>query len=369
LNAVLDFVKRHCNQLIPFFYSFPGHSQNCAPIVQALLSKGRPVLCISSYQEERRLSESGQLLSVGGIPSSLLSFLKVPLLVTPVSGFARSLAPRGAKVLHPLHSLVSLDGVYGEGDFDGTDLCAGEHHIESFRELAARRPQLAGKTLLPLGYPKLDLALEERRALPHPGNGKTTASWVVYAPTYVYPINQPLTTLRNYGESIIDALIARGRAVMFRPHPLNLVDENKDVIQRICDKYAANPRFRLDSSKSYVESFSQCSLMVTDVSGTGFTFAFTFARPAIFFAPNPEAERGMRGIQFEARGRLGGVVRTVSELVQRVDTLLAEPDHVSEDIVAFRDQAIFNVGSSGERIAESIELILKGETDKTWILL
>jgi hypothetical protein len=77
----------------------------------------------------------------------------------------------------------------------------------------------------------------------------------------------------------------------------------------------------------------------------------------------------MRGIQFEARGRLGGVVRTVSELVQRVDTLLAEPDHVSEDIVAFRDQAIFNVGSSGERIAESIELILKGETDKTWILL
>lgn len=62
--------------------------------------------------------------------------------------------PRGAKRVHFLVSLTSLEGVYDESMFDHFDaiVCAGRHHMEEFAALG-QRSGWGGKVLLPAGYP------------------------------------------------------------------------------------------------------------------------------------------------------------------------------------------------------------------------
>ena len=121
--------------------------------------------------------------------------------------------------------------------------------------------------------------------------------------------------------------------------------------------------FRMISRPEYSDSYSRADLMVTDVSGTGFTFSFGFGKPTVFFVSDAEAERGLSGLQFEARHRIGCVVRTIDEL-EREATQLSERDMRAE-IEQFRNEAIFNVGNAAANIAERLDEILsKSRADR-----
>ena len=262
----------------------------------------------------------------------------------------------------------SLDGVYPDDDFDAYDyiLCGGPHHLDSFRERALRHPVLLGKTLVPAGYPKLDLMLASHSTKRRPTD-PSARSTVVYAPTHISSVNECLASLCHYGEAIINALLAEGHRVIFRPHPVSFDDQDRPVIDRICQLHADNPNFSLDMSKDYTESYSLADLMVTDLSGTGFTFSFSFGRPCIFFSPNDEAERGLRGIQFEARYRIGTLVRDIDEMIEKTSELCNRD--MTEEIERFRDEAVFNVGKSAAYIVNCLEDILSGCERPEWVRL
>jgi hypothetical protein len=98
--------------------------------------------------------------------------------------------------------------------------------------------------------------------------------------------------------------------------------------------------------------------MVTDLSGTGFTFSLTFTRPCIFFAADEEAERGLNGVQFDDRHRIGAVVRNDVQLLQKAAEL-SRVD-MKEDLVRFRDEFVFHAGSSAAYIVSALEHILAG---------
>src|SRR5262249_1743774 len=156
------------------------------------------------------------------------------------------------------------------------------------RERACRHPGLLGKRLLPAGYPRLDHMLASHSAKRRP-IARSTRSTVVYAPTHIFKPNEGLTSLRQHGEAIINALLAKGHRVFFRPHPISFLDQDRSVIDRICRLHAGNLDFSVDANRDYTESYSLADLMVTDTSGTGFSFSFSFGRPCIFFSPNAEA--------------------------------------------------------------------------------
>jgi CDP-Glycerol:Poly(glycerophosphate) glycerophosphotransferase len=268
--------------------------------------------------------------------------------------------PPKARVVHALFSMLSFDTVYPESLFDNHQyiLCAGVHHLESFRKLALRRSALSGKRLLPAGYPKLDLMLAShltKRGL----TGRSARSTVVYAPTHTVPSN-------DHGETIISALLAQGHRVIFRPHPVSIYTE-RDFIGRICQLHAGNPNFSLDTSTDYTQSYSSADLMVTDLSGTGFTFSFSFSRPCIFFAPNAEAEGGQSGIQYDARHRIGTLVRNIDEMIEKTSELCNRD--MTGEIERFRDETIFNVGKSAAYIVDCLEEILSGRERPEWVCL
>ena len=268
--------------------------------------------------------------------------------------------PPGATLICAPYSLNTIDGTFTEDGFDMYDyiLCQGPEHIESFRRLALKRPALSGKKLLPAGYPKLDLMLALGKQRPRPQSTKIT---VVYAPTHLYWANRNLTSLVHYGEAIVDALLTEGYHVIFRPHgaSLNLNDiVERPVVERIRRSHTDNPNFSFDSRADYTDSYSRADLMVTDVSGTGFTYSFGFGKPAIFFAPNANAEQGLSGIQFEGRDRIGALVRNIDELIRKTTELRHR--NMAAEIERFRSEAVYNVGDSAAYIATCLEDILSG---------
>jgi hypothetical protein len=275
--------------------------------------------------------------------------------------------PPRAQVVHSLYSINSLDGVYNDNQFASFDyiLCAGPHHIDSFREHAIREPALLRKTLVPAGYPRLDL-LHASRSMRRRQVDPSAKSTIIYAPTHHWPVNQNLASVRDYGEEIVKALLAAGHQVIFRPHGISRQDdEDASVVERICQRHTNNRNFSLDVSNDYTETYSLADIMVTDLSGTGFTFSLAFCRPCIFFAPNAEAEQGLRGIQFDSRHRIGVVVRNIKELISKTSELRKRD--MTEEIVRFRDEAIFNFGNSASYIVTCLGDILSGHQRAEWV--
>jgi CDP-glycerol glycerophosphotransferase (TagB/SpsB family) len=135
-------------------------------------------------------------------------------------------------------------------------------------------------------------------------------------------------------------------------------DRDGPVIERIRQRHGENPDFTIDSRAHYVESYTLADLMVTDVSGTGFTFAFGFEKPAVFFAPDTDAEKGLSGIQFEDRHRIGAVARSVDDMLQSISDLSRRD--MAAEIAQFRQEAIFNVGASASSIAEFLDDLVSG---------
>jgi hypothetical protein len=286
-----------------------------------------------------------------------LPAFKTRILYLPVPDLPRSLRPTGAVVVHGLMSMASMDGLYLDHHFDGFDyvLCGGPHHIDALRKLALRRPSLAGLRLVPAGYPKLDLMLAAiRPRLPPTG----VAATVVYAPTHVIATNEKLASLRRHGERIVNSLLAGGYRVIFRPHPMSFVDDDRPLVERIAATHAQNARFSLDRTKDYSGTYGSADFMVTDLSGTGFTFSLTFTRPCIFFAPDEVAELGLNGAQFEDRQRIGAVVRSDAELLEKAAEL--SRTDMTDALVRFRSEFVFNPGGSAAYIASALEDILAG---------
>lgn len=361
-NSTIFDVLLYCEQ--------PGHWQTVSGLVSTLIKKQENIkicLVISYKINEYEEAQYPTGITLLQFAPHLMRFVKSAVVCTPYVGFQRNwLFDENTPVVHLLVSLTSLDGVYRDDMFDGYDyiLCAGPHHIEDFKALVKKRPITRRKVLIPAGYPKLDLSIEWAQG--SKGLRSNYLPTVLYAPTHVYMINEKLASLRNHGLAIVRKLIEGGYRVIFRPHPVSFKDQDKRLVENICSEFSGNPRFTLDRSKEYKASYSNADIMITDLSGTGFTFSLSFCKPTIFFSPNIEVESGMRGIQFEDRERIGAVARNLDELMRQVDKFCLID--ISDRILRYRDQRYFNVGTSVQYIAECIFCILAKKEKQEWVL-
>jgi hypothetical protein len=347
----------------------PSHWQNVSSVVTSLIKNFPDIkLCLITTYQEKAYKEAqypATLIRAHGVPHSYLKLFKSRIVLTPYVGFASTSRPQGATVVHALVSFTSLDGVYAEWMFYGYDyiLCAGPHHLDDFKRWSSKFPQLRGRTLIPAGYPKLDLLLQERAICPQlkPSERKT----VVYAPTHVYAVNEKLASLRKHGREIVSHLLGLGYRVIFRPHPVSFNDSDRFLVDEIARSHSGNPNFELDGSKEYFSAYSKADVMVTDLSGTGFTFSFTFTKPTIFFVEDWQAEAQLTGVQFEEREEIGFVSRSIEDLMMALTNL--DSIDWSQKIQEYRAEKVFNLGSSGEYVAEGISRILGGQNSADWV--
>jgi CDP-Glycerol:Poly(glycerophosphate) glycerophosphotransferase len=350
---------------ILFFCDLPHRWQNIKLVVEELKHRRDDLKLGLAFRASRQelLPDSVNLADISTfthVTIGALYLFDTGILYTTGPSAPPSAMPRKARVVHSVMSMLSLDGFFFDDSFDAYDyiLCGGVHHLDSFLQLASRRPGLSGKKLIPAGYPKLDLVLASRSTKLRP-TGQRVNPTVVYAPTHS-------VALRQHAEAVISALLAQGHRVIFRPHPLSL-NAQRDIIEQVCELCAGNPNFSLDVNKDYTESYSLADIMVTDLSGTAFTFSFSFSKPSIFFVPNAETERGLSGIQYDARHRIGALVRDLDEMVEKVSELCNRD--MTDEIELFRDETMFNVGKSARYIVDCLEEILSGRERPEWVRL
>ena len=139
---------------------------------------------------------------------------------------------------------------------------------------------------------------------------------------------------------------------------MSYVDADAPLVNRIAAEHADNPMFSLDRSKDYSATYGAADFMITDLSGTGFTFSLTFTRPCIFFAADAAAESGLSGAQFDDRHRIGAVVRSDAQLLEKAAEL--SRSDMTAQLTRFRSDFVFNAGRSAAYIAAALEDILAG---------
>ena len=162
--------------------------------------------------------------------------------------------------------------------------------------------------LLFLGfYPKLNYLLKEK--VIKKKNNKN----IIIAPTDFNAF--PELTMQPYLEEVITKLLKEKYEITYRPHPSNAkLKKVLDLIKKF-DKYQ---NFKFDISSNYYESYSLSNLMITDISGTAYTYAFLTKNPVIFYSRNEKKIQNSfyRNLNFfKDRSKIGKVFLNTRLLV------------------------------------------------------
>lgn len=214
------------------------------------------------------------------------------------------------------------------------------------------------------GYPKLDNNLKYFEG--HKQISKT----LIFATTAINgPDMSGLIAFPSYADKIISVILDAFAEyeVIFRPHPLTTHEpEVCNVVKKFenCSKFVYD-----DNSSSYIHNYSKAAVMITDMSGTAYTYAFTTLRPVVFFSPNEqEVTRRFGDYQyFKDREKIGYVAETIGEMVEKIKLLLAEKDSFAPGIEEYRNSTIYNIGKSENYFVENIEYILEDKKHPDWI--
>ena len=123
-----------------------------------------------------------------------------------------------------------------------------------------------------IGYFKLDSMIKNYKE-------KKNKNAIIIAPTNFLAFKD-FTLYKNLDKILYILLSTTKYKIIFRPHPSNL---NSLKVNSILKKYSNFKNFYLDSSADYSKIYSNSLSMITDISGTAYTYAFFTKNPVIFF--------------------------------------------------------------------------------------
>lgn len=268
---------------------------------------------------------------------------------------------RSRQVKHYTHLFHAPTDVafYEKFAFDWYDslLTVGPFQERSVRELERRRG-LPEKRLYETGCTYYDYMLEERRGQPR-GDGHPFT--VLYAPAW-----GGRSSILKYGTAILDALAEAGVRTIFRPHPQFYVS-HAQIIADIEKRFAGSPTVEIDTNRTGTASMRRSHVMISDLSGVLFDYAFLFERPIIL--AHAEADVGGQEAE-DLSGEIWDVAMSkrlarclAEEEIGDVARIVAEAGAGGEDarerIRRIRDQELFNFGSAGAAAARNIRAILR----------
>ena len=359
-------------KIIVFHFGLPSHIQNVGDI-PLLLEREKKYLVIKSYEWEidrlnqiknyknhkQDISKKSFYNPAGFVMATIPAHLSVVPACGKKIGY-----PFFAKKIHFFISMASFHGVYNRDMLTDYDFyfCAGKHQFEDLPNWLRKYDQRNG-VAVPGGYPKLDVLLRKVSCVESSSQQVKLSDMqiIIYAPTHVYKVNENSASVRKYGSEIVKNS-SKKHKLIFRPHPVSFYDEDSDLIEAIIKANSSNVNFNLDSSENYFNSYSSSDLMITDLSGTGFTYAFAFEKPVIFI------DRGIKGkgIQFEQRDKIGMVCNNIENLDDTINDVLENYDELVKNISIYRETLLYNIGNSEKYFVANIENIISSKYSNDW---
>ena len=166
--------------------------------------------------------------------------------------------------------------------------------------------------------------------------------------------------------SIIDNLLNKTKnKIIFRPHPFELTKKgNINYVNKIADKFKGYKNFTIDLSVSYLKSYSKAKLLITDFSGTAYTFAFSTLNPVIFYSRNEGKFKKTKYSNlsyFKDRLRIGYISKDVAHLTNLINKSNLINKKMKNKIVSLRKKRIKYLDKSLKKTRNEILDILNTE--------
>ncbi len=252
------------------------------PIIDELVSRGAECVYLSSDEEDPGLLYSSELVTTKYIGSgtkayAYLTILEADMCVMTTPGLDVLQIKRSKGVKHYaylMHAPTDM-ATYKQYSFDYFDsiFTSGDHQDKSIRKLEELRdtPQ---KLLLKTGclyYDDMASRLKELESTPKPEN----QTIVLVAPTW--GMNG---LLKKFGSRVLIPLLEKEWKVILRPHPQSSISE-KDMLNNLREETKAYSNLEWDDESDGVQSMARADVMVSDLSGVIFDFAFLFEKPVI----------------------------------------------------------------------------------------
>ena len=199
-------------------------------------------------------------------------------------------------------------------------------------QIKNKRPQLINT-----GYLKLDHVYEKLK------KNKLEEDSILLAPTLS-------TTLRDFNlDDYLDLIIKEvlnntNLKIIYRPHPGDKTNPTKNlIINNINDKYKNNKNFKIDFDTSYLDSYKKSKILITDFSGTAYTYAFSKLRPIIFFSKNENdlLKSSFNNLHFfKDRLKVGKIVQNIDNLNEEIYSVDKKIEFYSNQIKILRSERI-----------------------------
>ncbi len=285
--------------------------------------------------------------------------------------------PATAKQLTLLHTL------YDSALYEGAEktLVNGAKHFIAvaskplmalFKNLCITH-NLRDVVLIPAGYPKLDSAMANYSEM-----SDVEKPVLLYAPT-PFSYFSDITDAKSH--SILDAvkifnylLINNNKLrIVFRPYPddlKNIQDIHsatvKEAFFKLLDMCEHHPRIRLDDAPTHKQSFQEASVLLTDLSSTAYSFAFTALKPTIVYNNASSEEKWSKTSYLRDRDKIGRICINPRQVLTAFTELSASKSTTTKEIYKLRDEQLYNLGSSIVYLTNCINHIVKGTRLSDW---
>jgi len=252
------------------------------PVLDELLRRNQPCTYLTSDAEDPGLLYSSPLITTKFIGSgtkaySYLKFLEADVCAMTTPGLDVLQIKRSKGVDHYAHLIHAPTdaAIYKPYSFDYYDsiLASGEHQINSIRKLEELRGT-PSKVLLRTGclyYDYLKRELKDLDTEPESTNRLT----VLVAPTW-----GANGLLKKFVKRALIPLLQKNWDVILRPHPQSFISE-VEMLDRLQEELTHYPNLQWDRDSNGLSSMKRADVMVSDLSGVIFDFAFLFEKPVI----------------------------------------------------------------------------------------
>lgn len=337
-----------------------------SPIIEALERRNVNCAYLTSDKMDPGLDHESDLVYthyLGGMAQSW-SYLNnlhgsIVIMTTPQLDIMTLKRSKGVKhYSHVLHSPTDIHS-YRKFAFDYFDsvMCSGPYQIRSIRDMEKIRNSKP-KLLLETGLTYFDVMSESVKSS-EVSDGKDKPI-VLIAPTW-----QPYCILNRFGLELIELLLDSEQFhVLLRPHPQSYISY-PEVVKEVETRFIGRADFELDKNASGIESLKKSDVMISDVSGVVFDYAFIYEKPVIFFDV-PFTGKGMEASNLshtawdlDVREQMGALIdeKMLPRIADIVKGIVDNPPEGK--IQDLRDSSVYNFGKSGEKAADQILEILE----------
>ncbi len=260
--------RQYWNTFKPVIDEFMRRGVQCTYLTSDVKDPG--LLCPSELVTTKYIGEGSQAYRY-------LSFLEADVCAMTTPGLDVLQIKRSKGVKHYVylsHSLMDAANykLYSFDYFDSI-FVSGDYQIRSIRKLEELRGTPT-KRLINAGCVYYDEMVSQAKNYDPPQKSPQTLT-VLVAPTW-----GPNGLLQKSGARFLVALLDAGMAVILRPHPQSFISE-KNLMIDLQKRLTPYSNLEWDQRPDGLKSMAKADVMISDISGAAFDFAFVFEKPVV----------------------------------------------------------------------------------------